>query len=68
MNDCVTNILRKDMNLYRRYTRAGTGYILSSEKKLTLMDIELDIDDKVFNKFIKQLAKKRICLDEFVVD
>ena len=63
MNNCLTNALRKDMNLYRKYARAEAKYILSLGKNFALMDIELDIDDITFNKFIEKLAKEGICLD-----
>ena len=68
MNDCITNILRKDMNLYRSYARAEAKYILGLGEKFVLLDVDIDMDDKSFKKIIRRLAKEGMCLDEFVVE
>ena len=67
MNDCITNILRKDMKLYRNYARAEAEYILSLGKKFVLVDVDIDIECSEFKKLIRMLAKERICLDELYV-
>lgn len=67
MNDCIRDILRKDMNLYRKYDKAEAKYILSLDDKYELVDIEFEID-KEFEEFIKQLALNNICFDEWARD
>lgn len=56
------------MNLYCKYARAEAKYILSLGEKFSMIDVELDANDKAFSKLIKLLAKEGKCLDEIFVE
>lgn len=65
MDNLIRDILRKDMNLYRKYDRAEASYVLKLKDDYELVDVDLNVDDETFEKFIKDLAQKNMCIDEW---
>ena len=64
MNDWIRDILRQDMNLYRKYDKALARYILSLDDDYELIDLEIDGEE--FKNLIVELAKEDKCLDEWI--
>lgn len=66
MNDWIIEILRKDMNLFRKYDKAQAKYILSLDDDYELIDFEIEEENEdIFKELIIELAKKDMCLDEW---
>lgn len=65
MNDCIKNVLKKDMSLFRKYDRAEARYVLNLKNDYELVDLKLDLDEEEFSTFINSLAKENMCFDEW---
>ena len=68
MDDCIKDVLRKDMRLFRKYDKAQARYILSLSDDYEIIDVDLDLNDNELISFAVGLAENDMCFDEWAVN